>query len=136
MNKRFPLVFTAVLQAFNGLSGLFGGVMLISNPTGQSLEMDRLWLETTPFSSFLLPGIILFLLVGAANLAGFLLSLRKNEKAPSFAGLCGIILILWISAQVLWLGFLGFLQPLYFLTGLLQLLASFLHLRNRAYFPR
>ncbi|MGY5851751.1 hypothetical protein [Salegentibacter sp. F14] len=109
-----------LLQLFNGLSGLLGGFMLIKDPSGNSLNMKFEWLANTPFPNFLIPGIILFLLIGIGNVLGFWLSFKKNKNRAQFGSIFGLILMIWIIAQVAFIGYKDFLQPLYFSSGLLQ----------------
>lgn len=110
----------AVTQLFNAGSALLGGIMLMRDPSGEALSMDTALLNTTPFSDFLIPGIILFLFIGLGNLVGFVLTLMKRGRPGLIGLLFGAILMIWIVAQVVWIGYQGFLQPLYFITGLLQ----------------
>ncbi len=124
------ILVTAILQAFNGLSGLAGGFGLISNPDGDALAMSTKWLQSTPFSNFLIPGIVLFTFNGLGNISGFVATLRKNEKAPLIAAAFGVVLMIWIVAQVSWIGYKSFLQPLYFSTGLLQFTSGIIWLRK------
>lgn len=42
-----------------GILGLAGGVMLVADPSGRLLQMPSAWLHGTPFSSFLVPGLLL-----------------------------------------------------------------------------
>lgn len=112
----------AVAQAFNGMSALAGGVGLVSDPSGGNVAMKTEWLAGTPFSNFLIPGIILFVVNGIGNSAGFFITLKKHNKAPLMGILFGIIMMGWIIVQVIMIGYMSFLQPLYFVTGLLQLL--------------
>jgi hypothetical protein len=112
------------LQAVNGLSALLGGFMLIQDPTGESLGLKAEWLQNTPFPNYLIPGIVLFLLIGVTNVWGMWLSFNKKAKRAAFGTLFGLILMGWIIAQVLWIGYKDFLQPLFFTTGLLQTIAG------------
>lgn len=43
----------------------------------------------------------------------------------------GAIMMTWIVAQVSWIGYKSFLQPLYFSTGLLQFAAGFIWIRKQ-----
>lgn len=110
----------AVMQVFNGLSALAGGFGLMSDPSGEALAMKTDWLEGTPFSSFLFPGIVLFVVNGLGNTAGAVITFRKNKLAAKVGMAFGIIMMGWIVSQVLFIGYMSFLQPLYFATGLLQ----------------
>ncbi len=121
---------TAILQAFNGLSGLAGGFGLISNPDGQALQMSTEWLQSTPFVNFLIPGIVLFTFNGLGNIAGFIATLKKYKKAAHVATFFGLIMMVWITAQVSWIGYKNFLQPLYFSTGLLQFASGLIWMRK------
>lgn len=122
---------TVILQAFNGLSGLAGGFGLITNPDGEALAMSTEWLQSTPFTNFLIPGIVLFTFNGLGNIAGFIATLRKHEKAALIATAFGAIMMTWIVAQVSWIGYKSFLQPLYFSTGLLQFTAGFMWIKKQ-----
>ncbi|MGM0934920.1 MAG: hypothetical protein ACQEWD_15900 [Bacteroidota bacterium] len=108
------------LQLFNGLSGLLGGFMLIDDPSGDSLSMHPEWLERTVFPNFLIPGIILFLFVGLGNVLGFWLTFKKKNNRSKFGSIFGLILMIWIIAQIAFIGYKDFLQPLYFTSGLFQ----------------
>lgn len=121
---------TAILQAFNGLSGLAGGFGLISNPDGHALQMSTEWLQSTPFVNFLIPGIVLFTFNGLGNIAGFIVTLKKHKKAAHVAAFFGLIMMVWITAQVSWIGYKNFLQPLYFSTGLLQFVSGLIWMRK------
>jgi hypothetical protein len=116
---------TAIIQIFNGLSGILGGFMLIKDPSGVSLEMDLEWLQSTPFQNFLIPGIVLFVINGLGNVTGFAVTLSNSKNAGKLALALGAIMMIWIISQVSWIGYKNYLQPLYFFTGLLQLIAGY-----------
>lgn len=59
-----------VLEIFNGLSALAGGIGLILNTDGKALGMDTEMLASTPFETFLIPGIVLFVVNGIGNATG------------------------------------------------------------------
>ncbi len=122
----------AVMQVFNGLSALAGGFGLMSDPSGEALAMKTAWLEGTPFSSFLFPGIILFVVNGIGNTAGAVITFRKNKLAAKTGIAFGIIMMGWIVSQVLFIGYMSFLQPLYFTTGLLQFAFGYFLKKNAA----
>lgn len=124
-NKKRTGIITSIFQAFNGLSALAGGFGLMSDPSGQALAMKTTWLQGTPFSSFLIPGIVLFIVNGLGNSVGFIITIKKNKYAGHVATLFGGIMMVWIISQVAWIGYMSFLQPLYFSTGLLQLVFGY-----------
>ncbi|MDQ0196216.1 hypothetical protein [Paenibacillus wynnii] len=53
-----------ILQAFLGLGAIGGGLVLIIDPSGEMIGMPVSILERSPFSNFLLPGILLMLVFG------------------------------------------------------------------------
>ncbi|MFD1096257.1 hypothetical protein [Salegentibacter chungangensis] len=117
------------IQIFNGLSGLLGGYMLITDPTGDSLYMNLNWLKGTPFPNFLIPGILLFLFIGVSNIYGSWFTFKKSVKLAHLGLFSGIILMIWILSQLAMIGYKGFLQPLYFVSGLLQTIAGVILLK-------
>lgn len=58
--------FLIFLLGFLGLGALGGGGLLIIAPDGNLLGMPLLLLEKSPFHSFLIPGIVLFTVLGIA----------------------------------------------------------------------
>jgi hypothetical protein len=126
----FYAVLLGLLQAFNGISAVLGGTLLIEDPTGQSLAMKREWLLGTPFATYLIPGIVLLVVNGLGNLTGLWLTIRRSRFAGLFGSALGLIMMVWIIAQVLWIGYKSILQPLYFSTGLTQAIWGYLLARQ------
>jgi hypothetical protein len=122
-NKRTGILRASLLliQIFNGISGVVGGFMLIRDPSGTGLRMPLSWLEGTPFSDYMIPGIVLLVANGLGNLAGTLFTLMKSKYAGRIAAFFGAFMMIWIISQVSWIGYRSGLQPLYFVTGLFQL---------------
>lgn len=120
------------LLAFQGVSALFGGFMLIADPTGAWLQMPLAQLEGTPFQDYLIPGLILFLVLGVYPLvvAQAFWNKRPWPLATRLAGLTGmhwawlasvsvgVALVIWIVVQGLLIGFGHPLQVIYLLLGL------------------
>ncbi len=52
------------LLAFLGLGALFGGGVFIISPSGKLLRMPLSMLDHSPFHNFLVPGIVLFTILG------------------------------------------------------------------------
>ncbi len=53
-----------VLLALLGIGAIFGGGVLIISPSGELFGMPLSMLVNSPFSNFLLPGVILFSVLG------------------------------------------------------------------------
>ena len=52
------------LLAFLGIGALFGGGVLIVSPSGKLFGMPLSLLNHSPFTSFLIPGLILIVVLG------------------------------------------------------------------------
>ena len=115
------------LLAFLGIGAIGGGGALIVSPSGQLLRMPLSMLEKSPFSSFLVPGIILFLVFGIAPCILIFSLLRKtgNKFAErlnffrdmhwswSYSIYVGFSLIIWIQLQMVFLGGVHWLHTFY-----------------------
>ncbi len=109
------------LQVFIGLGGVSGGWGLISEPNGANLGFPLELLDNTPFTNYLIPGIVLLAINGVGSLAGGILSFKRHSYASNMAIALGAFLMGWITAQVWWIGYSHWLQPLFFGFGLVEL---------------
>lgn len=97
MNNRIRalLFITDLLVA---LTAVGGGIALIVGLETGRFPAD--WLEGTPFSSYVLPGVILAGVVGgSATLAA--LSLLRSPTGGGASVLAGVIMMGWIIAEIL-----------------------------------
>ena len=115
-----------VLHFFNFISAATGGILLIADPNGGLIQMEPHILQHSPFHDFFIPGIILFSAIGFGSLVAIIF-LFLNLKSAALVSLAeGVIIIIWIVTQVLLLQFTIFLQAVYFGTGLMVLIFSFI----------
>jgi hypothetical protein len=126
-NKKKPagvyLLYTALL--FQGLSGVAGGIGLVFDPTGKNLGIPQVWLEGSPFSDFLIPGLILLLVLGVFPLV-VLYGMRVHHSMSwSGAFIVSIALIIWIIVEILVIGYQP-QPPLQLIYGVLGLIILFL----------
>jgi hypothetical protein len=126
MKFKRPIVqyFLMTLIIFQGLSGLIGGVGLVIDPTGKSLQIPIEWLDNSPFHNYLIPGLILFIVLGFYPIVVFY-GLLKNVNWSWFASLIlGIALLIWIGVEILVIGYHSNppLQLIYGVVGLLILI--------------
>jgi len=111
-------------MTFQSLSGLFGGLMLILDPTGNSLNMPLSLLNNSPFNDYLVPGLILFLILGMIPFV-VLNGLWKRKNWSWYGSLLvSLALIIWIAVEVLMIGYQAEppLQLIYGLAGILLLI--------------
>ena len=69
MRRPPALLVLVALLIFLGASGLFGGTAFLAAPDGHLIGAPRVWLDQIPFASFLVPGLLLFLVIGVLPLA-------------------------------------------------------------------
>jgi hypothetical protein len=122
------------LHIFVGIGALAGGLAAIMDPIhplGVSVEL----LEHSPFDSFLIPGIILFTVIGLGNIqSAFMFHFRLNYQGY-ISSFFGWALVVWIVVQCIMLRSVVFLHVLYFLIGLIQASLAMAVLYEQQLFP-
>ncbi len=126
------------LLVFQGISAAPPGFLLVLDPTGGLLHLPLDLLKDASFRNFLIPGLILFVVlgIGAFFIAAGLFFLpdwmwigRLNlfigqHWAWTAAVAFGPALMIWIVVQVIQIGLGTWLQPFYFGVGLVILLLA------------
>jgi hypothetical protein len=110
-----------ILQLFIGLGAVGGGLGLVLEPSGTNLGMPLEMLNHSPFSDFLIPGIVLLIVNGLGSIAGSVLSFKLFQYAAEIALALGSFLVAWILIQVYWIHALHWLHALYFSLGIIEL---------------
>lgn len=115
------------LLAFLGIGAVFGGAVLIISPSGELIGMPLSLLGTSPFHTFLIPGIILFFVLGLfpfllfyalvrevkSPLADYLNVFKDMKWAWSFVIYQAFALIIWIQIEMVFLQAVHWLHTLY-----------------------
>ena len=129
-----PTAFWAlvVLALFNALSAFAGGVAVTAGIIGMPLSI----LAGSPFTSFVIPGIVLFVVVGGSQFVAAVLLLRRREAGLLWSTVAGIGMLVWIFVEIMIIGGGAWLQTLYFLTGLAQVVLVLALLGIVAWLPR
>lgn len=109
-----------VLQVLIGIGAVAGGLMLALDPSGARLGVPLELLAETPFSTFLVPGIVLFAINGLGSLAAAVASFTRHRYAGEIAMALGAFLIAWILVQVYWMSGLHWLHWLYLILGTVE----------------
>ncbi|NOY60635.1 MAG: hypothetical protein GXO75_17145 [Calditrichaeota bacterium] len=128
-NGKWLAICLGILQMFIGIGAVPSGIAMIADPRGSSLGMTVNMLVNSPFSDFLIPGIFLLIVNGIGSLLGGVASFRRYRFAGEIAIGLGMFLILWIAAQVWWLG-THWLHFLYFIFGIIELVLGSMLRRN------
>jgi hypothetical protein len=88
------------LAVVTALGAAVGAVGLVA---GDGMGLDPAVLARTPFTSWLLPGIALALLVGAPTTATAVAAARRSPRTPALAVGTGVVLAGWLALQPAWL---------------------------------
>jgi len=92
-----------IALGFVGLSGLVGGIPLVVHAHGEPWWMPQSLLRYSPFRSFLIPGIILFLAIGVLSSLVFWMTLQAQPGYGWWVALQGCVLLGWLVVEVIML---------------------------------
>jgi len=115
-----------VLQAFIGLGAVGGGLALVLEPSGSYLGIPLELLKSSPFSTYLVPGIVLLMVNGVGSLVGAAASFTRHRYAGETAMALGVFLVAWITLQVYWIASFHWLHALYLGLGILEFVLGWL----------
>lgn len=129
-----------VLLFFLGIGGIISGALLFAAPDGHLVGFSNTILEGSPFTNYLIPGIILFLFVGIFQIfvdysllthPGWRWPDKINPNkgyhwawAASWAS--GVILLVWITVETVLLGYISLLQPIIAVWGIILIILTLL----------
>ncbi len=123
MRSNYPRVIRNVLGVVLivlSLNAFGGGCYGMAGAEGIPLE----WLQGSPFQSYFLPSLILFVVVGGSFLFAAIAVFRRTRFART-AVTCSVgIVLVWLAVQVLIIGYVSWLQPAIAIAGLLALALS------------
>jgi hypothetical protein len=91
-------------------------------------------LVDSPFDTYLVPGLILFVILGLGPLVAAGLALRRHALAPLAACAVGLALLVWLAVAIAIVGFTmtPLLQPFYLLLGTAITAVGIAWVRSRA----
>ena len=119
------------LLAFLAIGGLGGGVAFVTDPTGATIGARLSWLQETPVSDFLLPGLFLLVVFAIGSVA--LIAGLLWRPAPGLLGrsatwhhhwawvgtiAMGVTLVAWILYELTIFSERMVLQPILFGVGI------------------
>ena len=88
----------AVIEACIGLGAIGGGIALLIGAMGQWLPVA--FLQGTPFSDYIIPGLILTVVVGGGMLLAAATQFIQREWAVLLSAAMGLIMIGWEIVEV------------------------------------
>jgi hypothetical protein len=113
------------LELLIGVGAVYGGVGLMWN---NAIGMPDEWLQGTPFTSWVLPGVFLLLVVAVPMTAAAVLEVRHSARAAVASVLAGAAEVGWIAAELFVMQKYNVLQPVMLALGLaVMLLALWAH---------
>lgn len=122
------------LHLFVGIGAMSGGLAAITSPQSpMGVPVDIL--KNSPFSSFLIPGIILFTVIGLGNLFSAIMFHFKSPYQAYISSVFSWALVIWIIVQCIMLNSIVFLHVLFFTIGLVQAVISAEMLFENSLFP-
>lgn len=132
MKKVYRFLFA--LHLFVGIGALGGGLAAIINPQ-KPLGMSSDYLKSGPFSNYLIPGIILFTIIGFGNIFSAVMFHFNLKLQGYISSVFSWALVVWIVVQCIVLNAIAFPHILFFTIGLIQAALSMSILFERHQFP-
>ncbi len=137
-SKTIEIYILIIAVTFEAIGALYGGINLMRDPSGESIKLPITMLEGTSFQNYMIPGIILFLLLGFFPLfLIFPLIFKPNwpliSKLNIYKGYhwawtytlyASIILISWINIQVMILKTGSAIQGAFGMLGVIMLILT------------
>ncbi len=115
-----------VLQVLVGVGALGGGLALVLEPSGANLGIPLETLKNSPFSTYMVPGVVLLAVNGLLSLVGAAASFTRHRHAGETAVALGVFLVVWIMLQIYWFEASHWLHALYLGLGILEMVLGLL----------
>jgi hypothetical protein len=146
MKRPIAVWLLAGLLVFLALGGMYGGILMLLDPSGRALQMDGV-LPRLPVADYVLPGLFLIGVMGALpallaygvvrrpvwRWADRLAAWSEHSWAWTGSLALGIVLLGWLAFQALFIGFGWPIQSVTLINGLLIIAAALLP-GNRRHF--
>lgn len=125
--KKIVKILLLIVLGFLAVSALPSGFLLMAGV----IPVPMYLLEGTPFTSWVVPGLVLSLVVGGSTAVAFVLLLRGHKFGLLGAVTTGTIIMFFEFVEVIMIGTdngpAGFLQKLYFGIGTVIVVLACLH---------
>jgi hypothetical protein len=129
------------------ISAVPAGIILVLDSSGAGLGMSTEMIDASPFGSFLIPGLFLLIVLGLFPMIivyGLIIKAgskffqklnlyKENHWSWAFSYYLGILLILWINMELIFIKEYSFLQVVYSLVGLTIIILTHLPITRRYY---
>jgi len=121
--KRWIRITLTVLSAAIGVTAVAGGLALIIGAltaASGGVVPPRAYLGGSPFTTYVVPGLILAVVVGGTHLTASVLVGRERPSGAFATAVAAFGLLIWIFVQMMFIPFSP-LQAAYFVAGLGEL---------------
>ncbi len=120
-----------LLEVLLSIGALGGGLVLIVAPRGEIMPLPLSALVGSPFDTYLVPGLILFGVLGLGPLAAAGLAWLRHPLAPTATFVVGAGLLIWVAVEVAIIGYSNEppLQAIYGILGVVIVLVALRWLR-------
>jgi hypothetical protein len=102
------------------MSAIAGGWYGLSGAHGIPLE----WLDGSPFTDYTIPSAMLMVVIGGSSALAASAVLRGVPGAAEYAIAAGVIVLVWMAAQLAIIGYVSWLQPAVAAGGVLILVLA------------
>ncbi|MFK4834810.1 hypothetical protein ACI3KY_03670 [Microbacterium sp. ZW T2_14] len=111
------------LQGLVAFTAALGGAALVLGSLAPELSTvlspPAEHLAGSPFSSYLVPGLLLALVVGGTQAVAFILGVTRHDLTLPAAAVAAVGLLIWVFVQMVFIPF-SFLQAIYFLVAIAE----------------
>jgi hypothetical protein len=119
LSNRSALGTLVALLLFGALSAFAGAVLgVAANGAGVPLE----YLAHSPFSSYVVPGLVLGVVIGGTQLAAAVALLTRRCSALLLSAVAGFGMLIWIFVELAIIRQYSWLQTAFFTFGVLELI--------------
>ena len=124
--QRLLKIISISLLLLTAVNAVIAGVLFILDPSGQSIGLSLVYIKQSPFDSYLIPGIVLFITNGLFNFMAVIALLKNKSYAPRFVIFQGFVLVGWIVIQVFMVQDISPLHITMFAIGVILIFCGFL----------
>lgn len=118
-------IFLFILVSFIAITSTFSGLMMMRDPSGDTLNLPVQLLQPTPFRNYFVPGILLAGVVGLVNIAAVYANIMRSSTRYNWSILGGIAITGWIVVQMILIQSMHWLHFIYLCAGLLIILIAY-----------
>jgi hypothetical protein len=120
------------LEILLGVGAIAGGLALMAGRHGEIIPLPLSLLAGSPFPDYLVPGAILFTILGLGPVGAAILAWRRHPAAPFLAFAVGGALLIWLAVQIATIGYSNDppLQPVYLGLGVVITLVGVAWMRQ------